>query len=265
MKLPVKLAVSAALTLASAGAFAVTLPSTGDGSLTLTLFSTNDGTPFSYAFDTGLTFSQATPALLNTPGTTLTFNLTGLSADLASTAGQAALTNGLVFDVTAASATGGITTVGALKLETTFDPSVSLATISAIQSGAISAAEGANNKWLTNFGATNPSFTTNTADANYANANYNASLETFAVNAAASTSSALPFYELTNNRGTTSVGNTTTYAGTWSIDLTADTLTYTVAGAAVPLPPSVWLMISGLAGLAVLGRRRKGDFGALPA
>jgi hypothetical protein len=257
MNLSVKLAVGAALTIASVGAFANSLPSGGDGSLYVTIFSENDATPFSYAFDTGTTFSQNGVAALSTPGTKIVYNLTGLAADLA--ANPAAAAGGLVFDVVAGSQSGGIQTVGSFKLEMTFDNSVSLATVQGIQSGAVSAGVAATTKYLTNI-TVNPFFTTNTSDPAYANANYNAALETFAVNSAGSTSESLPFYLLTSARGTTSIGTTTQYAGTWSVDLTKDTLTYTVAGggtAPVPLPASVWLMISGLAGVAVLGRRRK--------
>jgi hypothetical protein len=267
MKFSVKLAVSAAMTLASAGSYAaISLPSGGDGSLTLTLFSTNDGTPFSYAFDTGLTLSQLTTAALNAPGTTLNFSLTGLAGDLSA---NSAATPNLVYDVTAAGQSGSIAKAGSFTLATTFDPGVSLATIAALQSGAVASAVNTNNTWLSNFGSTNPSFTTTTADANYANANYNAALNTFAVNAAAGTGNSLSFYELVSNKSTTSLIQTpTVFAGTWSINLSSDTLTYSVPGSSpVPLPPSVWLMISGLAGVAVLGRRRKGsgDLGALPA
>jgi len=76
--------------------------------------------------------------------------------------------------------------------------------------------------------------------------------------AAGSVSDALNFYEMISTKGQTNqIASATEYAGTWSINLTNDTLTYSVAGAPVPLPPSVWLMVSGLAGVAFLGRRRK--------
>ncbi|HXP66146.1 MAG TPA: VPLPA-CTERM sorting domain-containing protein [Steroidobacteraceae bacterium] len=258
MNVSVKLAVGAALTLASVGAFAVSLPTTGDGSLVLTLFSENDSTPFSYAFDTGTTFSQNGVAALSAPGTKIVYNLAGLAADLA--ANPAAVSGGLVFDVTAASTTGSIAKAGSFSLETTFDPSVGLANVASIQSGGISQANGHNNIFLGSF-TSNPSFTTNPTDSNYANAIYDNGLETFVFSAAGSTDSALPFYLMVSGKGTTSATTTTQYAGTWSIDLSKDTLTYTVAGGAapVPLPASVWLMISGLAGVAVLGRRRKGS------
>ena len=257
MKLSAKIAVAAALGLGAANAFAtISLPTSGNGTLMLSLFSNSDDTPFSYAFDTGLTFNSLTPTFLSTPGTT-TFNLTGLATDFASAAGQAALSN-LVFDVTASAQTGGVATAGGFHLDTTFAPSVSLATITSIQSGAINSAVGTDNSFLSNFGATNPSFTTSPTAENYLNATYNSQLNTFAVNAAAGVGNSLAFYQLANNRGTSSPGQTpVVYAGTWSVNLTNDTLSYTVPSSAVPLPPSVWLMVSGLAGVAILGRRRK--------
>jgi hypothetical protein len=261
----IKLAVAGALTLASASAFAVNLPTTGNGSAVLTLFSTDDTTPFSYTFDLGINFNDVL-ANYSTPGFTKSFSLTGLAADLA--ANPAAQAN-LVFDVTSASTTGSVATVGGFKLITTFDPATTSAAIGAITTGALSQANGHNNTFLTNFGATNPSFTTNPADTNYANANYNTVLNTFptGTNVAASTSSALPFYELVSAKGTTTLATSTNLGGTWTINLSTDMLTYTVPGGSVPLPASVWLLISGLAGMFVLGRRRKDDAGfeATPA
>jgi len=50
--------------------------------------------------------------------------------------------------------------------------------------------------------------------------------------------------------------------GTWSLSATGD-LTYTIPGAvsAVPLPAAVWLLGSGLLGLAGIGRRKKAAVG----
>lgn len=255
MKHLVKAAVGGILALASAGAFAQTvLPSTGDGSATLTLFSTNDSTPFSYSYNLGLTLSQLS-TLPTTPGSSQSWSLTGLSSDLSGFSG----TSSLVFDVTAAAQTGSIAKAGSFTLASTFDPvTAPLSVISAGQSGGVIAAEGANNTWLTNWsGTANNQFTTSTTAANYANANYNASLNTFPYNAAAAVGTNLPFYELVAGKGTTSaLQSVTQFAGVFSLDLASDTLTYSVAPSPVPLPAGVWLLVSGLAGLGVFGRRR---------
>jgi hypothetical protein len=269
MKYLTRVAVCGALALTSTGVFAqtVNLPSSGNGSVMLALFSNNDATPFSYAFNLGINYSDLA-SLPTTAGATQSWSLTGLSGDLS---GFTA-TSSLVFDVTAAQITGSIAKAGSFSLATTFDPSVTLATISALQSGSLSGATNADNTFLTNFGSTNPSFTTSTTDANYLNGTYNTQLETFATgtNAASATSNSLSFYELVSNKSTTSTIQTpTVFAGLFSINLATDTLTYTVPGSSspppVPLPAGVWLFISGLAGLGVLSRRRKGDAGSTGA
>jgi hypothetical protein len=265
MNLKMKFALGGVLALASAGAFAqtISLPSSGNGSAVLTLFSTDDSTPFSYTFNLGLTFTDLLNASYQTPGFTKSWSLTGLAGDLSGFTG----TSNLVFDVTAAKQSGSIAVAGSFGLETTFDPSILLSTITALQSGSLQTAEQKNNAFLTNFGTTNPSFTKTTTDPNYANANYNAQLNTFAINAAASTSLALPFYELVSNKSTTSTIQTPlVYAGKWTINLATDTLTYTVPGSQVPLPAGVWLLASGLLGMFLMSRRRRSDdaaFGAM--
>jgi hypothetical protein len=257
MKRLTKLAIGGVLALVSTGVFAQTinLPTSGNGSATLTLFSTSDATPFSYSFNLGINYNDFA-TLPTAPGSSVSYSLTGLAADLASAQGVAARPN-LVFDVTASAITGSIATAGSFKIGLTSDPTVPQATVTGELSGALSTATNQNNSFLTNFGATNPSYTTLTTDLNYANINYNQQLNTFAWNVASSTSNALPFYELVSGRGTTSAVTSTVFAGMWSINLTTDTLTYSVpGGTAVPLPAGLWLLLSGLASTGLLARRR---------
>jgi hypothetical protein len=257
MKHLIKTAVGGILALAAGSAFAQApaLPTTGDGGVTLTLFSTSDATPFSYAYNLGLTVSQLS-TLPTAAGSSQSWNLTGLAADLSGFSG----TSNLVFDVTGATTTGSIAKAGTFVLASTFDPvTAPPGTIQTSTSGAVAAAEGHNNTWLTNWsGTANNQFTTNTSAANYANANYNASLDTFPYNEAAAVGTDLPFWELVSAKGTAStVQSATQFAGLFSLDLSTDTLTYSVPGSSpVPLPAGIWLLVSGLAGLGVFGRRR---------
>lgn len=265
MKNFIKLAVGGALALASVGAFAQapSLPSSGNGSVTLTLFSNSDSTPFSYSYNLGLTVSQLS-TLPTAAGGTQSWSLTGLATDLSGFSG----TSNLVFDVSGASVNGNAAKVaGATVFATTVDPSVSAATLAALPNGGPEGAEQANNTWLTNWsGTANNQFTTNAAAANYANANYGTAEGQFAFNAASSVSNAVPFYELLTAKGgtTTAIQTPVTFAGLFSINLATDTLTYTVPGSGtspVPLPAGVWLLLSGLAGMGVFGRRRNDAVG----
>jgi hypothetical protein len=265
MKHFVKLALGT-LALASSAAFAQapSLPSaaTTGGSLTLTLFSTNDGTPFSYSYNLGLTMNQLS-TLPTAAGSSQSWSLTGLSTDLTGFTG----TSNLVFDVSGASASGNAArAAGAIKFATTVDSSVSAATLAALTNGGPEAAESANNTWLTNWsGTANNQSTTNPSATNYANANYGTAEQTWAFNAASSVSNSVSFYELATALGgtTTTIQTPTQFAGLFSINLSNDTLTYSVPGTSpVPLPAGVWLLLSGLAGMGVFGRRRNDVNGA---
>jgi hypothetical protein len=58
--------------------------------------------------------------------------------------------------------------------------------------------------------------------------------------------------------------NNSTGAGLWT--LSGDgVLSYSLAGTQVPLPAAVWLMLSGLTGLGVMGRRRGSKFAPVAA
>jgi hypothetical protein len=51
---------------------------------------------------------------------------------------------------------------------------------------------------------------------------------------------------------------TTDLLGTFSINFANDTLNWTPAVSAVPIPAAAWLLLSGLLGVAAIGRRRAG-------
>jgi len=258
MKNFVKLALGT-LALASSAAFAQapSLPSSGDGSVTLTLFSSNDATPFSYSYNLGLTVSQLS-SLPPAGAAPQVWSLTGLAADLSGFGG----TSNLVFDVSGASSSGSpVKTAGAVKFATTVDTSVSAATLAALVNGGPEAAEANNNTWLTNWsGTANNQFTNNAAASNYANTNYGSAEGTWAFNVASSVGNSVPFFELLTAKGgtTTAIQTPVQFAGLFSVNLANDTLTYTP----VPLPAGVWLLLSGLAGMGVFGRRRNDVNGA---
>jgi hypothetical protein len=73
---------------------------------------------------------------------------------------------------------------------------------------------------------------------------------------------ALNFYSVandTNDPFSSATGNATVtkYAGTWLLS-SSGVLTYDVSGGApVPLPAAVWLLLSGIAGVGTISRRRK--------
>src|ERR1700749_844095 len=119
MKHVIKTAVGGILALAASSAFAQApaLPTTGDGGVTLTLFSTNDPTPFSYAYNLGLTVSQLS-TLPTAAGATQSWNLTGLAADLSGFSG----TSSLGFGGPGPSAVRSIAKAGSFPLASPFDP-----------------------------------------------------------------------------------------------------------------------------------------------
>jgi hypothetical protein len=271
MKFSTKLVIGGALALASVSAFAqvsvptgpysgtLNSPTTGNGSAFLTLFSSSDATPYSYEFNLGLNYNDLLPTNgMNTAGLTLTWNLTGLTVP------GGVDTANLLWDVTAFSTKGAINRAGSFNLLTTVDPTVDPSIVNATTSGALQGTATSTNNFITNLNAsssTNPHTTTNPSDPTYANGFYGAGLNNLPYNAAAGVGTALNFFELNSKAATTSIATVAQYAGTWSLNLAADTLTYSVPGGTtppppVPLPAALWLLVSGLTGMGVLGRRK---------
>jgi hypothetical protein len=91
--------------------------------------------------------------------------------------------------------------------------------------------------------------------------NYAGNLAAFSgFSSAGSIGSTLSFYALTANTVSdifSAVASAEKYLGTWSLS-SEGLLSYNVAGSEVPVPAALWLLLSGLTGMGVVGRRRKG-------
>jgi hypothetical protein len=91
---------------------------------------------------------------------------------------------------------------------------------------------------------------------NWATDNTNSLQLTSSIFATGGANSTLAMYMFGNAASASSqaTAGATQMAGTWSFDALAGTVTYSVN--AVPVPAAVWLLLSGLGGLGVVGRRR---------
>lgn len=212
----------------------------------------NGGAAFSLTDYLGLNFNATVPTEMDQAGLTLTWHLGGLNSvpSLLANSGQ------LQWGVVSADSSGGVTTPGNRRAQTTVNTATSTST--ALQNLTTGNVTGIGSYLTTQITQLNSNgqrpvgISTSPSDTWYAQNWSGAELQTMG-----GINDTLSFYQLAN-AGDGSAGGPATYeayAGKWSFDLAAGTLTYSVS--AVPIPAAVWLLLSGLGGLGVMGRRRK--------
>lgn len=226
-----------------------------DGGLVFYLFSTSD-TNYSLTYYLGLDLSDFTYSETDDDGLTLTWTIDASlyeGYDLSTMVwGVAAGDNGTQNQGT-----------GATNLLTTVDTSNESATTTATNQGIITATNGIETQVAgANEDADPVDVNTTAYNSEDVSSNMGENLgisSTFDWTADASDSSAtlaMYLYSQVGGRGEGSAETTATqYAGVWSFDAETGTLTYTVS--AVPVPAALWLLLSGLGGLGVIGRRRQ--------
>ncbi len=226
------------------------------------LFSVNPDTPFSYVYSLGLTQDAlAQTNGMQTPGVNLPWALPSLSIP-----GTVSVSD-LRWTVTAPGQ-GNARTGGAHLLTTAALGADGAALAALTTSGAITTTAGTGTAFIRDIlnNAANPGtpdISTTTGDPLNALTSWNATLGGLPFNVAGGVTDALSFFLFTSGVGNALPAVSRYQAadgtlGQWALNLAAGTLTYSIN--AVPLPAGVWLLLSGLAGMGVVGRRRnKGD------
>jgi hypothetical protein len=228
----------------------------------------------------GFNFSQFTPATAVTPtGGTNDFGVIGGQTLWNATFGSGSTADTNPIDFVVVSANNAVS--GATSILTTLSPGTvpssaiknnSVANAAASFQGAVGLLTSGQQSTATQTAGANPAQTLATTDNGYGVVTDLGTQwgGTFTNSAGTAGGGAVDFYEFTNN-GTTGTGtsgnkvaNAVQYqnangAATWTLSATGD-LVYAVpggsGGAPVPLPAAVWLLGSGLLGLAGIGRRR---------
>lgn len=236
------------------GPYSATTPSGDNGGLLFGLYSDNPDTAFSMTYYLGLNLNDVIPTEMDQGGLSLSWSIPGLNQIPGTVA-----TSSLRWGTFAADA-GSTNIAGSIRFATTVAAGSDVATTTSSSLNNI--ANFTNATLIPNNNAVNSSpldVVVSAADPSYLTTNTGAfaSLSGFG-----QLTETLAMYLFTNTgRGTSTINAATQYAGTWAFDLANGTLNYNVS--AVPLPAALWLLLSGIGGLGIIGRRR--GAAALPA
>lgn len=272
MNLLLKSAVAAALlSAASVSAFATSVtppstgpvpaPGTGNGGILVEVYDTTTGTSMTewLGSDVG---SFGAPSATPAGGETLDYGILGGSSQFSSLFSASEIAAGDV-SFTVSGVNDVVTTSPVVDLTLSKPGTIRLNTLESVASSAVTgvgsilnAAAGCNNA--------NPCIATSTTAPGYAVGKFGGALGGLSSSSSAAGivgGAALDFYQIVGT-GTASTLQTpvqfanATGAATWTLSSSGDLVYNVPSPSAVPLPAAVWLLGSGLLGLAGVGRRK---------